>query len=86
MERTTSTVASTESRIPQLEAQVASSKNQLAVLLGTYNSRVELTLPKASVFEKTPTVPVGLPSELLRRGSTLSPLRRTCTRPWPTWA
>ena len=39
---------------------MASSKNQLAVLLGTYNSRVELTLPKASVFEKTPTVPVGL--------------------------
>ena len=37
------------------------------MLLGTYNSRVELTLPKASVFEKTPTVPVGLPSELLRR-------------------
>ena len=67
VEQATSTVASTESRIPQLEAQVASSKNQLAVLLGTYNSRVELTLPKASVFEKTPTVPVGLPSELLRR-------------------
>ena len=67
VEQATSTVASTESRIPQLEAQVASSKNQLAVLLGTYNSRVELTLPKASVFEKTPVVPVGLPSELLRR-------------------
>ena len=67
VEQATSTVSSTESRIPQLEAQVASSKNQLAVLLGTYNSRVELTLPKASVFEKTPTVPVGLPSELLRR-------------------
>ena len=67
VEQATSTVSSTESHIPQLEAQVASSKNQLAVLLGTYNSRVELTLPKASVFEKTPTVPVGLPSELLRR-------------------
>ena len=51
VEQATSTVSSTESRIPQLEAQVASSKNQLAVLLGTYNSRVELTLPKASVFE-----------------------------------
>ena len=67
MEQAISTVASTESRIPALEAQVASAKNQLSVLLGTYNSRVELTLPKASVFEKTPVVPVGLPSELLRR-------------------
>ena len=67
VEQATSTVASTESRIPALEAQVASAKNQLSVLLGTYNSRVELTLPKASVFEKTPVVPVGLPSELLRR-------------------
>ncbi|MFQ7533740.1 MAG: TolC family protein [Akkermansia muciniphila] len=86
VEQATSTVASTESRIPQLEAQVASSKNQLAVLLGTYNSRVELTLPKASVFEKTPTVPVGLPPNSCGAGPTLSPLRRTCTRPWPTWA
>ena len=64
VEQATSTVASTESRIPALEA---SAKNKLSVLLGTYNSRVELTLPKASVFEKTPVVPVGLPSELLRR-------------------
>lgn len=28
---------------------------------------MELTMPKATVFEKTPVVPVGLPSELLRR-------------------
>lgn len=67
VEQATSTVASTEGRIPALQAQVASAKNQLSVLLGTYNSRVELTMPKASVFEKTPVVPVGLPSELLRR-------------------
>lgn len=67
VEQATSTVASTESRIPDLRAQVASSKNQLSVLLGTYNSRMELTMPKASVFEKTPTIPAGLPSELLRR-------------------
>lgn len=67
VEQATSSVASTESRIPSLKAQVTSAKNQLAVLLGTYNSRVELAMPKASVFEKTPVVPVGLPSELLRR-------------------
>lgn len=67
VEQAISTVASTESRIPALEAQVKSAKNQLSVLLGTYNSRVELTMPKASVFEQTPVVPVGLPSDLLRR-------------------
>lgn len=67
VEQATSTVATTESRIPALEAQVASAKNQLSVLLGSYNSRVTLTLPKATVFEKTPVVPTGLPSELLRR-------------------
>lgn len=67
VEQAVSTVASTEGRIPALEAEVASTKNQLAVLLGTYNSRVELVMPKAPVFEKTPTIPTGLPSELLRR-------------------
>ncbi|KAA3166283.1 MULTISPECIES: TolC family protein, partial [unclassified Akkermansia] len=67
VEQATSSVAATESHIPALIAQVASAKNQLSVLLGTYNSRMELTMPKAAVFEKTPVVPVGLPSELLRR-------------------
>ena len=67
VEQATSSVAATESHIPALIAQVASAKNQLSVLLGTYNSRMELTMPKATVFEKTPVVPVGLPSELLRR-------------------
>ncbi len=67
VEQAISSVAGTEGTIPALKANVASAKNQLSVLLGSYNSRIVLTKPNSAVFSKTPGVPVGLPSELLRR-------------------
>ncbi len=67
VEQAISSVASTEGSLPALRASVASAKNQLAVLLGSYNSNVKLTKPSPDVFSRTPTVPVGLPSDLLRR-------------------
>lgn len=60
-------IANTRARIPQLEAAIRSSENKLAVLLGTTVDRVHLTMPSAGVYNLVPRVPVGLPSELLRR-------------------
>lgn len=62
-----STVSSTESKIPALKAQVQNTENQLAVLLGTYHANINLSMPSKTVYEKTPTIPTGLPSDLLRR-------------------
>lgn len=60
-------IANTRARIPQLEAAIRTSENRLATLLGTTVDRVHLTMPAASVYNLVPRVPVGLPSELLRR-------------------
>ncbi len=67
VEQAISSVASTEGSLPALRASVASAKNQLAVLLGAYHSDVKLTKPSPKVFSQTPSVPVGIPSDLLRR-------------------
>lgn len=67
LQQAKSLVASTEANIPLIKASRDSSRNTLAALLGTYMSRTSLKIPSKSVFMKLPTIPVGLPSDLLRR-------------------
>lgn len=62
-----SQIASTERQIPALEATKKSAENSLSVLLGSYMKDVHLSMPSLAVANKTPTVPVGVPSDLLRR-------------------
>jgi outer membrane protein, multidrug efflux system len=66
-----SSVASTQSQIPALEAQAAQAAHRLAVLIGRTPESVwaELQLPVdiARIPTPPPVVPLGLPSELLRR-------------------
>lgn len=61
------TIASTRARIPQLEAGIRSSENALALLLGTTVNQIHLTMPSPATYNRIPKVPVGLPSDLLRR-------------------
>lgn len=67
LEQAKAQVAATEGTIPLIKANMESAKNSLSVLLGSYSVRTTLTMPAISVFRKTPTVPVGMPSDLLRR-------------------
>lgn len=67
LEQAKSQVASTRASIPSIRASRDQYRNTLSTYLGTYMSRTTLTLPSEAVFMKLPTVPVGLPSDLLRR-------------------
>ncbi|MCD7799012.1 MAG: TolC family protein [Akkermansiaceae bacterium] len=67
LEQSLSQVASTESSIPAQEAAIKTAENTLAVYLGTHMSRINLHMPSEAVYNRIPSVPVGLPSELLRR-------------------
>lgn len=60
-------VASTKASIPALKTQLVSIKNSLAILLGTFPGNIKLTVPSVSTISRLPSVPVGLPSDLLRR-------------------
>ncbi|MEG0024383.1 MAG: TolC family protein [Akkermansia sp.] len=62
-----SQVASTEGNLPILEANMKASKNSLSILLGSYLANLSLRMPGGSVFGKMPDIPMGLPSDLLRR-------------------
>lgn len=62
-----SSIAATRARIPQLEGGIKSSENALATLLGTTVNNVHLSMPAAQTYNRIPGVPVGLPSDLLRR-------------------
>lgn len=60
-------VAGTEGNIPTIEANMKSSTNTLSILLGSYMSKVSLKIPSNKVAGTMPEIPVGLPSDLLRR-------------------
>ncbi len=62
-----STIASTRAQIPGYEASIRSCENTLATYLGTTVDKLSLQMPTASVYNRIPRVPTGLPSELLRR-------------------
>lgn len=61
------TIASTRAQIPQYAANIKSCENAIATYLGDTAGHVSLRMPSPSVYNKIPRVPVGLPSELLRR-------------------
>ena len=63
----TATIASTRSQIPMYEANIKSCENTLATLLGTTVDHISLTMPAAAVYNRIPSVPTGLPGDLLRR-------------------
>ena len=67
LQQALSQVAGTEGNIPFIEANMKSSTNTLGVLLGSYMSRVTLKQPSKMTAGKTPEIPIGLPSDLLRR-------------------
>ena len=67
VEQAKASVASTEASIPQLDTLKNTTHNALASLLGTYPQNLKLKLPSSSTQNFIPTVPTGLPSELLRR-------------------
>ncbi|MBP3500294.1 MAG: TolC family protein [Akkermansia sp.] len=62
-----STIASTRAQIPAQEASIRNCETTLATLLGTTVDNIALKLPPQQVYNLVPTVPTGLPSELLRR-------------------
>jgi NodT family efflux transporter outer membrane factor (OMF) lipoprotein len=66
-EQSRSQVAQTEASIPRMEASMKLAENTLSVLLGTYLKNTKLTMPSPTVYNRMPTVPVGVPSDLLRR-------------------
>lgn len=61
------TIANTRAQIPTYEANIKLCENTLATLLGTTVDQLHLSMPTASTYNKIPAVPVGLPSDLLRR-------------------
>ncbi len=61
------TIASTRAQIPAQEATIRSCEISLATLLGTTVDNIALQLPPQKVYNLVPSVPTGLPSELLRR-------------------
>jgi len=61
-------LASTQSQVPLLDTQIAASMHRLAVLLGEAPGALKDQLSVAEAMPAAPkTVPVGLPSDLLRR-------------------
>ncbi len=61
-------LASTQSQVPLLETQIAASMHRLAVLLGKAPGALKDQLEKTEPMPTAPDhVPVGLPSDLLRR-------------------
>ena len=61
------TIASTRAQIPAQEATIRSCEMTIATLLGTTVDNIALQLPPQKVYNLVPSVPTGLPSELLRR-------------------
>lgn len=61
-------LASTTSQLPMLEAEAAAARHRIAVLIGGFPGGVAPLLDEARPLPAAPeTVPVGLPSDLLRR-------------------
>lgn len=62
-----SVIASTRAQLPAYRATIRTCEATLATYLGTTPDQVHLSMPSASVYNKIPQVPTGLPSDLLRR-------------------
>jgi multidrug efflux system outer membrane protein len=60
-------LAGAETRIPQLEQDLGTTQQQLAVLLGRYPKTSPPRLQPEDYYKQLDPVPPGLPSELLRR-------------------
>jgi multidrug efflux system outer membrane protein len=61
-------LADTSARVPELETALTQSTHQLAVLLGTTHDALQTKMSEPRAIPMTPPqVPVGLPSDLLRR-------------------
>lgn len=67
VEQALTQVANTEANLPSLHTMQTTTRNALATLLGCYPADIKLKLPSDSTLRTTPTVPLGLPSDLLRR-------------------
>lgn len=65
-DRAAAALANAAAAIPQLEIQIATTENQLNVLLGRNPGRV-IRNSLTNQVELAPEIPAGLPSELLRR-------------------
>ena len=66
--RATAQVAATESTIPAIETAIQQTIHQLSILLGEPpNALFEKLIASAPIPPVPPAVPVGMPSELLRR-------------------
>ena len=60
-------ISSPRAHIPTYEANIKLCENTLATLLGTTVDQIHLSMPGSATFNRIPTVPMGLPSDLLRR-------------------
>ena len=61
-------VATTAAEVPTLEIQIRQTMHQLAILLGQEPMALSLELGKKGIIPPSPSeIPVGIPSELLRR-------------------
>lgn len=60
-------MANTRAQIPAHIANIKSAENELALYLGTTLDKIRLSMPTPGTYNRIPRVPVGLPSELLRR-------------------
>lgn len=67
VEQAQAQVSSTEASLPSLRTMQTVTKNSLAILLGTYPGNLKLKLPSSATYSRMPVVPVGLPSDLIRR-------------------
>jgi multidrug efflux system outer membrane protein len=68
VEQSTALLAATKSRVPELETALTQSIHRVAVLLGTSADALQTKMSEAGLIPITPPqVPVGLPSDLLRR-------------------
>ena len=62
-----STLAQTESQVPELEISLRQAQNHLCTLLGIPPEDLRAKLGKASIPTTAPEVAVGIPADLLRR-------------------
>jgi NodT family efflux transporter outer membrane factor (OMF) lipoprotein len=62
-----STLAQTESQVPELEIALRQTQNHLCILLGIPPEDLRTRLRKASIPTAPPEVAVGIPADLLRR-------------------
>lgn len=67
VDQAASTLAQTESQVPQLEIQLRQANNQLCILLGIPPEDLRTKLEAGPIPTTPPDVVVGIPADLLRR-------------------